>query len=125
MNVSIELLSKLNDFSGKAITLRDLEVWLTPRLPGYLEVPDSAIAHLAGLVELCLAELQTGIRTERSIRILLRRHLRESNVAMVWWPEEPSHVVSTSTSTSVTPVMGLLWQDLSPFLNNELEEVSV
>ena len=72
MSDSIEIFSKVNDYIERRITLWDLESWLVPRLPLYFEHPHSAVGQLASAIELCLAELQGGIRSERSVKTLLR-----------------------------------------------------
>lgn len=68
MSTSLEIYSKVSEYLARHIALRDLESWLVPRLPVYLENPNSAVGELAGVVELCLAELQAGIIAERSVR---------------------------------------------------------
>lgn len=68
MSTSIEIYSKVSEYLARHITLRELESWLVPRLPICLANPDSAVGRLAGVVELCLAELQAGIIAERSVR---------------------------------------------------------
>ncbi|MBI2885729.1 MAG: hypothetical protein HYY02_00820 [Chloroflexi bacterium] len=75
MATHFELVSKLHQYIQRRLKLRELESWLVPRLPMLLEEPESEIGKLTALVELCFAEFQAGIRTERSIRALLTRHL--------------------------------------------------
>lgn len=57
MSVSSEIFSKVTDYTERRADLRELESWL------------------AGLVELCLAELHAGLRTERSVKTRLSRYM--------------------------------------------------
>ena len=65
----------MNDYLSKRITLRELESWLVPRLRAYLDAPDSAVGRLAGAVELNMAELQAGLKSERTVRMALSRYV--------------------------------------------------
>ena len=101
MSASLNIFSKVEDYREHRITLQELESWLVPRLPIFLSNPDSDVARLIGAVELCLAEFQAGIRTERGIRIYLTRHMPTTRIAWVPYPDESSEEQASSTFTTV------------------------
>ena len=80
--MSFELSSRLQDYLRRRATLQDMESWLVPRLPLYLDDPDSAAGQLAGAIELLLSELHAGLRTERSLRAALRRY--HTRLQTIW-----------------------------------------
>lgn len=75
MIASTEFYTKLGDYIDRHVTAAELEAWLAPRLRTILSAPDSAVAHDAATVELCLAELADGVRDERGTRAFLKEHL--------------------------------------------------
>jgi len=101
MYTSMEIFAVLNDYLERRITLWDLESWLIPRLPLYLQNPDSTAARLAGTIELCLSELQGGIRTERGIKKLLSQQATPEPIYLRPYPSYSS----VDEATSSTPVM--------------------
>lgn len=103
MSDSIEIFSKLNDYIQRRITLWDLESWLVPRLPLYLQNPESAVGQLASAIELCLAELQAGLRSERGIRTLLARHLKVTPT--IWAPYSEAQPEDITSSTNAEPLV--------------------
>lgn len=97
----MELCASVNDYLDGRITLAQLEEWLTPRLRAVLSTPDTDIAYIAGTVELCIAEIAGGIRTERSAKTFLRRHLADRLRVPVIYMEydaSPTRVISGSSS---------------------------
>lgn len=123
MSGSIEVFSKLNDYLERRITLWDLESWLVPRLPIYLAIPESAVGQLVGTIELCLAELQVGLRSERSVRALLRGRLPTKTI---WAPyTDVQSEDTTSSATSMSTVMRFLEPVPSPFWSSAPEVVNV
>ena len=77
--ISIELYSKLKDFVEDRMTLAELEDWLAPRLQDFLGMPvgpkgTKDIAYTASTVELCLAEVDCGIRTDQEMKSFLAEH---------------------------------------------------
>jgi hypothetical protein len=122
MSTSIEIYSKLSEYLARHITLRDLESWLVPRLPIYLEHPDSAVGQLAGVVELCLAELQAGIIAERSVRKRLSRHGATDSIIWLKYPDETQSDVSTMASSTGGAVN---WELAAPSRSWSIEPVVV
>lgn len=75
-------------------------------LPVYLLNPDSVAAKLAGLIELGLAEIQSGIRGEQSFRKFLSSHLLTPSIQIQQFPFNNSEdftisSVSTTESTNL------------------------
>ena len=68
MSTPTEIFSKTCDYLEGRMSLADLESLVASRLPAYVSDPESPAGQLAGLIELCLAELHDGLRTERSIK---------------------------------------------------------
>ena len=110
MLASTDLIKKLDDYLKKHIPLWELESWLVPRLPMYLDAPDSECGRLAGAIELCLAELQAGLKSERTMRSSLARYLATQQIT--WYSSEREHQTDTTTSASsdVNSFAGLLSQ---------------
>ena len=121
MNASMELFSKLNDYLERRITLWDLESWLAPRLPIFLDAPDSVVGRMAGAIELCIAELQDGLKSERTVKQVLKRYQEVQRTVWISPESSPQSNITTS-ATSTIPVGGLLSQ--LQVWNNELQEAN-
>jgi hypothetical protein len=98
MDVNSELSSRINRYLRRRATLRETESWLVPRLPLYLQNPNSGEAQLAGALELLLSELHAGLRTERSLRAALRRYHLELRTVWVRYPSAEAEDTATSSS---------------------------
>lgn len=70
-----ELLSQIYRYLDEKIALEELEDWLVPRLPALLHSPDADVTELVGTVELGLAEMSIGARSEEEFRALLRESI--------------------------------------------------
>lgn len=122
MQSSFELLAKVKEYVDRQVTLSELESWLAPRLQFYLRNPDSRSAKLAGLVELCLSEIQAGIRTEGSVRRMLSRRLNaEPAVFAVLVTSASSNEATTATSS--TSQVSHLWPAQSQSWYSAVQEV--
>lgn len=100
----------LDDYLSRRITLADLESWLVPRLPMCLDDPDSVTGRLAGAIELSLAELQAGLRSERSIRMALSKYRDAQQVKWFSLPSDQPNDVSSSATSEPIRLVGLLNQ---------------
>lgn len=96
MSSADQLYSKLGEYLERRSSLRDLESWLAPRLPVYLDSPASAAGQTAGAIELLLSELADGIRTERSLRMALKRYTASQLVAWFRYTDDASESVTSS-----------------------------
>ncbi|MBI4284765.1 MAG: hypothetical protein HY670_02550 [Chloroflexi bacterium] len=113
MATSLEIFSKVTDYVERRISLRELESWLVPMLPSYFSNPDSAVADLAGTIELGLAEIQAGITNERNLRKLLATHISHDPIKYEPYPYQAESSEATFV-TGATETMNLSWPDLSP-----------
>lgn len=113
MPTSIEIFSRVSDYIEHRMTLRELESWLICMLPTYLSNPGSAVAELAGTIELGLAEIQAGIRNERSLRRLLAQFVAHNPVRYEMYPHQ-TVTNETASSASSTEPMTPAWLDPSP-----------
>ena len=112
MSTSIEIFSKVNDYIERRLTLHQLESWLVCVLPTYLSQPSSATAELAGTIELGLAEIQAGIRNERSLRRLLASYVAYNPIRYQLYPHQATINATTSSASQAEPTI-LDWVDPS------------
>ena len=106
MSSTLELRSALTDYLNRRTSLAELEMWLVPRLPMYLEVPESPVNDLVVAIELALAELHDGLRSQRSLRRELAVLLREvQQTAWVPYPEESARTSIMTTCSNSEPVI--------------------
>lgn len=77
MNTSIELYSRLRDYLDGRISPRDLEDWLAPRFGLVASMTDTDLNRTAATIELCIADVQAGVRTERSAKMFLRKRFAD------------------------------------------------
>lgn len=105
MSTSIEIFSKVNDYIERRLTLHQLESWLVCMLPTYLSNPGSATAELVGTIELGLAEIQAGIRSERSLRRLLASHVAYNPIRYQVYPHQTSINATTSSASQTEPTI--------------------
>ena len=112
MTTSIEIFSQVSDYLDNKKSLRELESWLVSMLPVYLSTPSSEAAELAGVIELGLAEVNADIRTERSLRLLLRKYLVNTITSMPYTSRNDNDL--TISNTSSTSTSGLDWTDPLP-----------
>jgi|SRR5581483_2452016 hypothetical protein len=73
--ISPEFQEQVMQYLNLNISLEELEKWLAPFLYDFLADPDSADAKLAGTIELGLADLANGVRTEDEFRNDLKERL--------------------------------------------------
>lgn len=79
-------------------TIEQLQDWYVPKLPRLLKNPESAEADIVSIIELGLAEMSDGIRTEQGFRNLLRQVLVKYNNVFVFYPSEPETLIITGSS---------------------------
>lgn len=93
--------------------MHELESWLVSMLPVYLSNPTSEAAELVGVIELGLAEINADISTERSLRLLLRKHLVNNKVTSMQYTDLDSTDLTVATISS-TDSTTLEWTDPLP-----------
>ena len=87
MEATPDIFSKVSDYLEYRITLEELEDWLVRNLGLFLsppskEAPDDA-SELAGTIELGLAEMSKGHRTEEEFRALVGEFIRSRDFVFV------------------------------------------
>lgn len=87
MNITFEIYKKAIEYLNNEIRLSDIENWLLSNLGQILSLPPCAARDLAGEIELGLAEMSNGHRTESQFVSMLSNLIESSNI-----------VVSTATS---------------------------
>jgi len=102
MGSADQLYSKLGEYLERRSSLRDLESWLAPRLPVYLDSPASAAGQTVGAIELLLSELEDGIRTERSLRMALKRYVAAQSVRWFEHLGDPTEDLTSSSAARLT-----------------------
>jgi hypothetical protein len=97
--ISSDLREKIFQYIESDISKAQLEEWLVPKLPVFLRYPESADADVVSAVELGLAEILTGIKTEDDFRKFLRQVVQEQIAVATFFPSAPSvNVESTSSN---------------------------
>lgn len=71
MNITSEIYKKVIEYLNNEIRLPDLENWLLSNLGQILNLPPSPARDLAGDIELGLAEMSNGHRTESEFKSML------------------------------------------------------
>jgi hypothetical protein len=79
--LSCELKDKVLQYVEREITVEELEDWLVPRLPLYATREDTPDSDLSAAVELGLAEMNDGIRTEDEFRCFVATAVRQAETA--------------------------------------------
>ncbi len=88
--ISSELREKIFQYIEAAINKVQLEEWLVPKMPTFLKYPESADADVVSAVELGLAEMAAGIRTEENFREFLKQVLQEQTAVLTFFPSSLS-----------------------------------
>jgi hypothetical protein len=102
--LSFELTDKILQYVDSTITIAQLEDWLVPRLPFLARNSEGEDSDLVAAVELGLAELGNGIRSEDNLRNFLRKVIQEkASLRILYQPNTypPTIVGSSSRTVSV------------------------
>lgn len=86
--LSYELQETVLRYINNEIDIEQLKDWLVPRLPIFLSSLDTPDANVADAIELGLAEMRDGIRTEDEVRQLLLDVVREQITVLVVYPPD-------------------------------------
>lgn len=84
------LLEVVYAYLDESISLRELSEYLIPHLPRLFSLPEAADADLAATIELGLAEISAGHRSEDGFRQMLMEYLVEQGIS--WPPVIPEPV---------------------------------
>jgi hypothetical protein len=102
--ISYELRDMILQYVESIITVEQLEEWLVPRLPALLKSPDSTDSDVVAALELGLAEMSDGIRTEDELRRLLLDVIREQTTTLNVYPADQPQFDMTSSSNQTVLV---------------------
>lgn len=98
--LSSELRERVLQYVDSLMPMSGLEEWLVPRLPLYLEFPDTADADVAAAIELGMAEVSSGIRTQDELRSYLLDVLREHSAVVAFFPSGRDQQTDSSATAS-------------------------
>jgi hypothetical protein len=76
MRPDLEILTKVSQYLDHRITLSEFEEWIVSSLSFLVSLPPSTVQELVATVELGLAEMSNGSRTEDEFRDMLQNFVR-------------------------------------------------
>jgi hypothetical protein len=112
--LSYELEEKVLQYVNYEISLEQLEDWLVPRLPAFLVFSDSSDSDVVAAIELSLAEISDGIRTEDELRDLLFDVLRKDPTTWLLYPSDRSQIDTSSSINKTRWTTGIFTSSTSP-----------
>ncbi len=116
---SFDIFSIATDYIERRINITELENFNTQMLPFYMSNPDSETAKLSGTIELALAEVTAGIRSERNVRKFLHSNFQQIHNQLY-----PQHdVMETSTTGTSASFEDLGWQTQPQVVHTEPQVV--
>ena len=101
MDPSLGIFGITHRYLEGGLTLDDVQEWLVPRLGSFLVDPHCTASELAGLLELCFADIAAGEADEDELRDLISDFLRANETIML------ASAVRTTTSNATVPVQPL------------------
>lgn len=103
--ITSELFIIVDKYVQKNISLEELEDWIVPRLPFFFRLPLSQASEFVAGIELGLAEISNGSRTEEEFRNMLSELLREADT--IWLSYPLSNELSVSSSANKTSLSAI------------------
>lgn len=100
MNITSEIYKKAIEYLNNEIRLSAFENWLVPNLGQILNLPPCPARDLAGDIELGLAEMSNGQRTETDFRSMMRDLIGSSDVVILDEAFISPYSISTGTTNS-------------------------
>lgn len=98
--ISLNLSEKIHQYLENEIAIDQLEEWIVPRLPDFLENFDSTDADMIAAIELGLAEIGNQNWNEEQFRSYLAKALRQTTVLVL--ESEPSAAQIETGTSSIT-----------------------
>lgn len=98
MNITSEIYRKIIEYLNNEIRLPDLENWLLSNLGQILNLPPSPAQDLAGDIELGLAEMSNGHRTESEFKSMMRNLIESGNIVIFDEADAGPYSISTGTA---------------------------
>jgi len=82
MNITSELYKKIIQYLNDEISVTKLEDWFLPNFGLILSLPDCPPRDLAGDIQLALAEMSNGNRTEAELKALIKDIIESSDIVI-------------------------------------------
>lgn len=82
MNITSELYKKVIQYLNDEISLPQFEDWFLPNFGQILSLRDCQPRDLAGDIQLALAEMSNGDRTEAELKVLIRNLIESSDIVI-------------------------------------------
>lgn len=98
MNLTSEIFRKVFQYLDGKINVEDIEDWLVPHLYELLTLPPCGASELAGVIELGLAEMSSGQRSEDDFHSQLKKYIREHSTISI--DMRPPELVCVSGSAN-------------------------
>ena len=95
--ITSEIFDKIYQYLNREISLGDLEDWVAARFGLFVTLPQGDARDLYGTIELGLAEMSIGHRTEEEFRALVREFIKSHDFRFVSLSEYQA------TDTGCTP----------------------
>jgi hypothetical protein len=108
--LSSDLRDAIISFVEDRSTVTQLEEWLVPRLPVYLQSPETDDADVVAAVELALADMAAGTRTVQDIRSDLNAVVQP--LAALARPER-NRTVTSAANLTVQRTIGAVDQSIN------------
>lgn len=96
--ITSELYNLVDGYVQKNITVEELEDWIAARFQLFFSSSPSAVSEFVAGIELGLAELSNGSRTEEEFRSMVSDLLRQVDAISITYPEERTTTVSASSN---------------------------
>ena len=97
MNITSGIYKKVVQYLNNEITLSQFEDWFLPNLGQILSLPSCPTLDLAGEIELGLAEMSSGHRTETEFSTMLRNVIESNETFILHEPAKSKYFISTGT----------------------------
>jgi len=101
MNITSELYEKVIEYVNDEISVTQFENWLLPNLGQILALPDCPPRDLAADIQLGLAEMSNGDRSEAELKDLIRELIEHSDIVIC----EPTPYSVSAGTTNPSPVI--------------------
>lgn len=101
MNITSELYKKIIRYLNDEISVTQFEDWFLPNFGRILNLPDCPPRNLAGDIQLALAEMSNGDRTEADLKSLVRDLIERGDIVIC---ESAPYSVSAGT-TNPAPII--------------------
>ena len=98
MDLSLDIFGVTHRYLAGDLTLDDLQEWLVPRLGGFLVDPHCTASELAGLLELCFADIAAGEADEDELRDLIGDFIRTNDTIVL------ASAVRATTGNAMTSI---------------------